>query len=66
MKRGDKVWVLCDVVTAYKDQDFPYVDVEHDGTVFQAIKKHCRPEAEMLDGAELVAKCNKENEVQGE
>jgi hypothetical protein len=27
----------------YKDQDFPYVDAEHDGTVFQAIKKHCRP-----------------------
>ena len=43
VKVGDKVWVLCEVVMVYKDQDFPYVDVEHDGTVFQAIKKQCRP-----------------------
>jgi len=43
VKAGDKVWVLCEVVMVYKDQDFPYVDVEHDGTVFQAIKKQCRP-----------------------
>jgi hypothetical protein len=42
-KKGDKVWVQCEVVTVYKDRDFPYVDVEHDGTVFQAIKKQCRP-----------------------
>jgi hypothetical protein len=55
VKAGDKVWVLCEVVMVYKDQDFPYVDVEHDGTVFQAIKKQSRPVEPVIEACTKTA-----------
>ena len=62
-KVGDKVWVLCEV----KDKVDGTVQVEGaKGATFWIYAGHCRPEAKMLDGTELVAKHNKGIEVQGE
>jgi hypothetical protein len=64
MKKGDKVWVLCEVAMVYNRS--LYMDIRHDGAVFEAKRSDCRPEAEMLDWSELIAKHNKGIEVQGE
>jgi len=60
---GDRVWVLCEV----KDKADGTVQVEGaKGATWWMYADHCRPEAKMLDGTELVAKYKKGNEVQGE
>ena len=40
--KGDKVWVLCELLMIY-DQQYIYIDVRHDGAVFQAKVSDCRP-----------------------
>jgi hypothetical protein len=42
MKAGDKVWVLCEVATVYNYQSL-YIDIRHDGAVFEAKRSDCRP-----------------------
>ena len=42
-KAGDKVWVLCEVVKVYRDRADVYVDIRHDGAVFEAKRSDCRP-----------------------
>jgi hypothetical protein len=42
MKPGDKVWVLCEVAMVYNYQSL-YVDIRHDGAVFEAKRSDCRP-----------------------
>jgi hypothetical protein len=41
-KIGDKVWVLCEVATVYNYQSL-YIDIRHDGAVFEAKRSDCRP-----------------------
>ena len=41
-KPGDKVWVLCEVATVYNYQSL-YMDIRHDGAVFEAKRSDCRP-----------------------
>ena len=41
MKVGDKVWVLCEVAMVYNRS--LYMDVRHDGAVFEAKRSDCRP-----------------------
>jgi hypothetical protein len=65
MKIGDKVWVLCEVATVYSHESL-YMDIRHDGAVFEAKRSDCRPEAKMLNGSELIANHNRGIEVQGE
>ena len=63
MKAGDKVWVRAII------EGFVVGGVRVQGLCgggFWTVTKDLRPEAEMLDGAELVAKYNKGIEVQGE
>jgi hypothetical protein len=43
MKVGDKVWVLCEVAMVYRDRADVYMDVKHDGAVFEAKRSDCRP-----------------------
>jgi hypothetical protein len=43
VKIGDKVWVLCEVFMVYRDRADVYMDVEHDGAVFEAKRSDCRP-----------------------
>jgi hypothetical protein len=43
LKAGDKVWVLCEVATVYKDRAYVYIDVRHHGAVFEAKQSDCRP-----------------------
>jgi hypothetical protein len=43
MKAGDKVWVLCEVAMVYRDRADVYMDVRHDGAVFEAKQSDCRP-----------------------
>jgi hypothetical protein len=43
MKVGDKVWVLCEVAMVYKDRAALYMDIRHDGAVFEAKASDCRP-----------------------
>ena len=64
LKAGDKVWVLCEVVEPCESLIMVTPGGRHNW--FWAGRGQCRPEAEMLDGNELVAKYNKEIEVQGE
>ena len=66
IKIGDKVWVLCEVDMVYGDRAGVYMDIRHDNAVFEAKRSDCRPEAEMLDWSELIAKHIKGIEVQGE
>ena len=63
-KIGDNVWVKCKVVEFHEN----LIKVTGSGrdNWFWAGREQCRPEAEMLDGTELVAKYNKGIEVQGE
>ena len=42
MKAGDKVWVLCEVAMVYNHESL-YVDIRHDGAVFEAKRSDCRP-----------------------
>jgi hypothetical protein len=42
MKVGDKVWVLCEVAMVYNHESL-YVDIRHDGAVFEAKRSECRP-----------------------
>jgi hypothetical protein len=56
MKVGDKVWVLCEVVKVYGDRAALYMDVRHDGAVFEAKRSDCRPvepanSPKILDGS---------------
>jgi hypothetical protein len=41
VKAGDKVWVLCEVVMVYNRS--LYMDIRHDGAVFEAKASDCRP-----------------------
>jgi hypothetical protein len=41
-KVGGKVWVLCEVATVYNYQSL-YIDIRHDGAVFEAKRSDCRP-----------------------
>ena len=41
-KVGDKVWVLCEVAMVYNYQSL-YIDIRHDGAVFEAKRSDCRP-----------------------
>jgi hypothetical protein len=41
-KAGDTVWVLCEVATVYSHESL-YVDIRHDGAVFEAKRSDCRP-----------------------
>jgi hypothetical protein len=41
MKVGDKVWVLCEVSMVYNRS--LYMDIRHDGAVFEAKRSECRP-----------------------
>jgi hypothetical protein len=41
-KVGDKVWVLCEVAMDHSHQSL-YVDIRHDGAVFEAKRSDCRP-----------------------
>ncbi len=41
MKAGDKVWVLCEVAIANNDESL-YIDIRHDGAVFEAKRSDCR------------------------
>jgi hypothetical protein len=43
IKVGDKVWVLCEVATVYRDRAYVYMDVRHHGAVFEAKVSDCRP-----------------------
>jgi hypothetical protein len=42
MKAGDKVWVLCEVAMVYSHESL-YMDIRHDGAVFEAKVSDCRP-----------------------
>jgi hypothetical protein len=42
-KRGDKVWLLCEVDSTYKDQSCLYMDVHYDGIEIEATLSDCRP-----------------------
>jgi hypothetical protein len=41
VKVGDKVWVLCEVAMVYNRS--LYMDIRHDGAVFEAKRSDCRP-----------------------
>jgi hypothetical protein len=41
-KVGDKAWVLCEVAMVYNHESL-YVDIRHDGAVFEAKASDCRP-----------------------
>jgi hypothetical protein len=43
VKVGDKVWVLCEVAMVYRDRAALYMDIRHDGAVFEAKRSNCRP-----------------------
>jgi hypothetical protein len=42
VKIGDKVWVLCEVAMIYNHESL-YIDIRHDGAVFEAKRSDCRP-----------------------
>jgi hypothetical protein len=42
MKVGDKVLVLCEVAMVYNNESL-YIDIRHDGAVFEAKRSDCRP-----------------------
>ena len=42
MKAGDEVWVLCEVAIAHNEESL-YIDIRHDGAVFEAKRSDCRP-----------------------
>jgi hypothetical protein len=63
MKIGDKVWVRAII------EGFVVGGVRVQGLCgggFWTVTKDLRPEAEMIDGSELIANHNKGIEVQGE
>jgi hypothetical protein len=63
VKVGDKVWVRAII------EEFVVGGVRVQGLCgggFWTVTKDLRPEAEMLDGSELIANHNKGIEVQGE
>jgi hypothetical protein len=63
MRVGDKVWVRATI------EGFVVGGVRVQGLCgggFWTVTKDLRPEAEMLDGSELIANHNKGIEVQGE
>jgi hypothetical protein len=41
-KAGNKVWVLCEVAMVYNHESL-YMDIRHDGAVFEAKRSDCRP-----------------------
>ena len=41
-KIGDKVWVECEVAMVHNHQSL-YIDIRHDGAVFEAKASDCRP-----------------------
>ena len=43
VKKGDKVWVLCEVDDLYKGGAGTHVDVWHHGALFPAKQSDCRP-----------------------
>ena len=62
--KGDIVWVRATVV--HCNPSSLYMELDCNCQEVIAIKSECRPEAEMLDGNELVSKHNQGIEVQGE
>jgi hypothetical protein len=69
IKAGDKVWVLFEVLQVDRDHVRLLQSTRAPGSssnVFWSAQKHCRPEAEMLNGNELITNHNKGIEVQGE
>jgi hypothetical protein len=46
---GDKVWVLCEVAMVYNHESL-YIDIRHDGVVFEAKRSDCRPVEPEQDG----------------
>jgi hypothetical protein len=62
--KGDVVWVRATV--AHNSPSSLYMELDCNCQEVIAIKSDCRPEAEMLDGNELVSKHNQGIEVQGE
>jgi hypothetical protein len=64
VKAGDRVWVSCKVIEPC--ENLIKVTGSGDDNWFWASRGQCRPEAEMIDGNELVSKHNKGIEVQGE
>ena len=62
--KGDVVWVRATVV--HNSPSSLYMELDCNCQEVIAIKSECRPEAEMLDGTELVAEYKKGIEVQGE
>jgi hypothetical protein len=71
MKPGDKVWVLCEVATVYNYQSL-YIDIRHDGAVFEAKRSDCRPvepdhddhPVEFKVGDDVVSRCGREGVVE--
>ena len=64
VKAGNFVWVKCKVIEPC--ESLIKVTPSGDDNWFWAGRGQCRPEAEMIDGNELVSKHNKGIEVQGE
>jgi len=62
--KGDVVWVRATVV--HNSPSSLYMELDCNCQEIIAIKSDCRPEAEMLDGTELILEHNKGIEVQGE
>jgi hypothetical protein len=62
--KGDVVWVRATVV--HNSPSSLYMELDCNCQEVIVIKSDCRPEAEMLDWIELIAKYNKGIEVQGE
>jgi hypothetical protein len=64
VKAGDFVWVKCKVIETF--ENLIKVTGRGDNYWFWAGRKQCRPEAEMIDGNELVSNHKQGIEVQGE
>ncbi len=46
VKIGDRVWVLCEVAMVHNHESL-YMDIRHDGAVFEAKRSDCRPVEEL-------------------
>jgi hypothetical protein len=54
-KIGDKVWVECEVAMVHNHQSL-YIDIRHDGAVFEAKASDCRPvEPEVVEACTKTA-----------
>jgi hypothetical protein len=54
MKAGDKVWVMCEVAMVYRDRAALYMDIRHDGAVFEAKRSDCRPVEPELNSPKIL------------